>query len=189
MLYSCSVSIQFYNKTPLGGGGEERPTGKAGSYTKQGLQIQIHIGWAGGLKNAMEGFLGTVKINEYVWTLPYLGLPLNTLGPHFRFRGSDGILRAWLGSEGAGGLKIVRWTTGEPSQGCWLSPYPAIVGWTWIWIPFFKNLVKKFSAMVSLYSHQLITMHDVHFATLKPSSKMTFLVPKNPFLTYKSILS
>ena len=67
VLYSCFVSIQFYNNTPLGeGGGGERPTGKAGSYTKQGLQIQIHIGWAGGLKNATEGFLGTVKINEYV---------------------------------------------------------------------------------------------------------------------------
>ena len=47
----------------------------------------------------------------------------------------------------------------------------------------------NFFAMVSLYSHQLITMHNVHFATLKSSSKMTFLVPKNPFLTYKSIPS
>ncbi len=43
--------------------------------------------------------------------------------------------------------------------------------------------------MVVLYLHQLITMHDVHFATLKSSSKMTFLVLKNPFLTQKSINS
>ena len=44
--------------------GGERPMGKAGSYTKQGLQIQIHIGWAGGLKNATESFQGTIKNNE-----------------------------------------------------------------------------------------------------------------------------
>ena len=47
----------------------------------------------------------------------------------------------------------------------------------------FKNLVKNFFHYVSLYAHQLIMMHGVHFATLKLSSKMTFLVPKNPFLT------
>ncbi len=42
--------------------------------------------------------------------------------------------------------------------------------------------------MVLLYLHQLITMHDVHFETLKLSLKMTVFVPKNPCLTYKSIL-
>ena len=47
-----------------------------------------------------------------------------------------------------------------------------------------KILLKNFFfRYVSLYTHQLITMHGVHFATLKLSSKITLLVPKNPFLT------
>ena len=64
----------------------------------------------------------------------------------------------------------------------WLSLYPAMGGWIWIWIPFWlKIFFLIFCNGFALYLHQLITMHNMHFATLKPLSKMTFLVPKNPF--------
>ena len=53
----------FLTIAMLGGGGQGLRA-KSAHIKKQGLQIQIHIGWAGGLKNAMESFQGTIKNNE-----------------------------------------------------------------------------------------------------------------------------
>ncbi len=67
VLYSCSVSIQFYNNTPLGeGGGERGLQGKPAHTLNRVSRSRYTLVGRGGLKNAMEGFLGTVKIDEYV---------------------------------------------------------------------------------------------------------------------------